>query len=73
MLSCETVEIMTSKGGKRIGAGRKADPKAKKAYSTKLSQIVVRYLRSRENAAVTIEEHITQSKGFRQWQKSNKQ
>ena len=59
-------------GGKRPGAGRKpAPPETKKiAYTTKLSPIVVEYLRQHENAAQAIERAVVGSKEFREWRKS---
>lgn len=61
-----------SHGGKRKGAGRKPAPSGAKkvSYATKLDPLVVEYLRSRENAAATIEVTIKRSKEFREWKSS---
>jgi len=56
-------------GGKRAGAGRKKLPPgtAKTTYATKLCPEVVAYLRSRENAAATIEGMTRRTKEFKVW------
>lgn len=58
-------------GGKRPGAGRKPAPEGtqKVPYATKLAPTVVKYLRSRENAAQTIETLVAKSKEFKKWEK----
>ena len=61
-----------TRGGKRKGAGRKPAPvgTAKVPYGTKLDPEVVDYLKSRENAAATIEGTLKRSKDFRDWKKA---
>jgi hypothetical protein len=58
-------------GGKRPGAGAKPAPEGtqKVPYATKLAPDVVKYLRSRKNAAQEIETRITNSKDFKQWKR----
>ena len=57
------------RGGKRKGAGRKPAPAGtvKVPYGTKLDPEVVEYLKSRENAAATIEGTLKRSKDYKQW------
>lgn len=62
------VESMTNHGGARSGAGRKADPNSKIAYTTKLSPQVVAYLRQCDNAAVLIETLIKRTKAFKEFE-----
>lgn len=59
-------------GGKRPGAGAKPAPEGtqKVPYATKLTPVVVQYLRSRENAAQAIETAIERSKDYREWKKT---
>lgn len=61
-----------NRGGKREGAGRKPAPEGttKAAYSTKLDPLVIEYLRSRPNAAATVEAALKRSKDFREWANS---
>jgi len=61
--------MVNQRGGKRDGAGRKPAPEgtAKVPYGTRLSPIVIDYLRQRDNAAETIEAAITRSKEYREW------
>lgn len=58
-------------GGKREGSGAKPLPPGEKKlqYATKLPQDVIAYLRSRENAAVTIERTLRRTKDFKEWAK----
>lgn len=65
--------MKNKRGGKREGAGRKPAPEgtAKVPYATKLSPLVVEYLRQRENAAQAIETAIERSKDYREWRKSS--
>lgn len=60
-------------GGKREGAGRKPAPEGttKVPYATKLSPMIVEYLRQRANAAGTIESLVEKSKDYREWRKSS--
>lgn len=57
------------RGGKREGSGRPVlDPgEAKVAYNTRLSQDVVAYLRSTDNAAGVLDQTVRRSKGYREW------
>jgi hypothetical protein len=59
-------------GGKREGAGRKPrnDGTVKVPYNTKLTPLVVDFLRQSENAAATIEDTIRRSKPFKNWVQS---
>lgn len=61
----------SKRGGKRPGAGRKpkAEGTQKLAYATKLAPVFVRYLKSRDNAAGTIEATLGRSKEYREWAK----
>jgi len=63
-----------TRGGKRKGAGRKPAPAgtAKVAYGTKLTPEVVEYLKSLGNAAVTLDETVRRSKGFREYRNDRK-
>lgn len=61
-----------TRGGKRVAGpgkkiGRPPTPGAKVAYGTKLDPVVVSFLRSCDNAAVTIEDAIKRSAGFKKW------
>lgn len=69
-----TKELSMSQGGKREGAGRKplAPEQRKLNYGTKLSQDVINYLRSRENAAAELDTTVRRSKNFRIWLKENR-
>lgn len=62
---------MSNHGGKRKGAGRKADPDAKKMITTKLSPDVIDYLATVDNKSLTIETALRRTRGFRDWRKTN--
>jgi hypothetical protein len=55
-------------GGKRLGAGRKPAPDAKKATTIKLSPDVLEFLAT-VNKSATIEAAVRKSKEFREWRK----
>ena len=61
-----------NRGGRRKGAGRKPAPAGtiKVQYCSRLCPIVVRYLKTRKNAAATIEESLRRGKEFKEWEKS---
>lgn len=61
------------RGGKREGAGRKPGPpgSTKKQYCNKFPVVILNYFKSLPNAAQTIEELVTKSKGFREWQQKD--
>lgn len=62
----------TKRGGPRPGSGPKPLPPGvrKETYATKLSPDVIAFLRSLENAALTIEETTRRSKAFQEWSKA---
>lgn len=58
-------------GGKRKGAGRKANPDERKVpIAVKIDRELSEYLATCESKTGTIEEALRRSKGFREWRKN---
>lgn len=59
---------MTTHGGKRLGAGRKAPGGAKVGRTINVTPEVNEYLATVGNLSVAVEKAVRASKQFKQWQ-----
>ncbi len=54
------MKYKSGRGGKRAGSGRPKDPNRKIPYSTKLRPSIVKWLKNQDNAAMEIENALSE-------------
>lgn len=59
-----------TRGGARIGAGRKPDPNARKMLSVRLGLETLEYLSTTDSKTEAIETALQNTKAFRAWKKT---